>query len=70
MGEHRLWVFENTVLWNICWPKRGDVMRWWRRLHNEEFYDLFFSQDIIWCGETKKNVMVEHVACVWGERRG
>jgi len=45
--EHRLRVFENMVLWNIFWPKRDDVMGWWRRLYNEEFYDLS-SPNIIW----------------------
>jgi len=47
VGEHRLRMFENMVLWSIVWPKRDDVMEWWRRLHNVEFYDLSFSPDII-----------------------
>jgi hypothetical protein len=48
VAEHRLRVFENTVLWNIFWPKRDDGMGWWRRLHNEEFYGQSFSPDVIW----------------------
>ena len=40
MGEHRLRVFQNMMLWNISWPKRDDVTEWWKRVHNEEFYDL------------------------------
>jgi hypothetical protein len=34
-------VFENMVLWRICGPKRDDVMWEWRRLNNEELYDLY-----------------------------
>ena len=33
--EHRLRVFENGVLGIIFGPKRDEVTREWRRLHNE-----------------------------------
>jgi hypothetical protein len=33
--EHRLRVFENRVLRRIFGLKRDDVMRCWRKLHNE-----------------------------------
>jgi len=33
--EHRLRVFENLVL-RIFGPKRDEVTREWRKLHNEE----------------------------------
>jgi hypothetical protein len=39
--EHRLRVFENRVLRNIFGPKRDEVKGEWRRLHNEELYDLY-----------------------------
>jgi hypothetical protein len=39
--ECRLRGFENRVLRRIFGPKRDDVSRVWRRLHNEELYDLY-----------------------------
>jgi hypothetical protein len=44
--EHKLTVFENRVLEKLLWPKKeatGD----WRKLHNEELHDLYWSQNII-----------------------
>jgi hypothetical protein len=45
--ECRLRVFENRVLRRIFGPKRNDVTREWRKLHNEELYALYSIQDII-----------------------
>jgi hypothetical protein len=39
--KHRLRVFENRVLRRIFGPKREEVTGEWRKLHNEEFYDLY-----------------------------
>jgi len=36
-------VFENRVLRKISWLKKEDVTRDWRKLHNEELYDLYSS---------------------------
>jgi hypothetical protein len=33
--EHRLRVFENRVLRRIFGPKRDEVKREWRKMHNE-----------------------------------
>jgi hypothetical protein len=44
--EHRLRVFKNRVLRKIFRPKRGQRKKEWKRLHNERFYDLFFSPNI------------------------
>jgi len=33
--ERRLRMFENRVLWRIFGPKRHEVTREWRKLHNE-----------------------------------
>ena len=38
--EHELRVFEDRVLRKIFGPKGDEVMGEWRRLHNEEMYDL------------------------------
>jgi hypothetical protein len=36
-------VFGNRELDKIFGPKRDEVTREWRRLHNNELYDLYFS---------------------------
>jgi hypothetical protein len=40
-------VFGNRVLRKIFGPKRVEVIRWWRKLHNEELCDLYSSVSII-----------------------
>jgi hypothetical protein len=45
--EHRLRVFENSVLRRIFGPKRDEVTGEWRKLHNEELRDLYSSPSII-----------------------
>jgi hypothetical protein len=45
--ERSLRVFENRVLRRIFGPKRDDVTEEWRKLHNEELNDLYFSPNIL-----------------------
>jgi hypothetical protein len=45
--EHRLRVFENRMLRRIFGPKRDEVTGKWRKLHNEELYNVFSSPNII-----------------------
>jgi hypothetical protein len=40
-------VFENRVLRRIFGPKRDEVTGGWRKLHNEELHNLYFSPSII-----------------------
>jgi hypothetical protein len=40
-------VFENRVLRSIFGPKRDEVTGCWRKLHNEEFHNLYTSRSII-----------------------
>jgi len=46
--EFRLKVLENRVLRSIFGPKRDEVTREWRKLHNEELNDLYSSPIIVW----------------------
>jgi hypothetical protein len=44
--EHRQRVFENRVLWRIFGSKRDEVSGGWRKLHDEELHNLYFSPSI------------------------
>ena len=44
--ERRLRVFENRVL-RIFGPNRDEIIREWRKLHNEELNDLYSSPNIL-----------------------
>jgi hypothetical protein len=35
------------VLWRIFGPKREEVAGGWKRVHNEEFHNLYASPNII-----------------------
>jgi hypothetical protein len=39
--EQRLRVFENRALRKTFEPKRDEVIRKWRSIHNEELYDPY-----------------------------
>jgi hypothetical protein len=67
--ERRLKVFENRVLRRILGPKRGKVTGEWRKLNNEEHYNLYSSSNIIWVITLKRMRWVEHVAHL-EERKG
>ena len=67
--ECRLRVFENKVLRRIFGPKRDEVTKEWRTLHNEEFNDLYSSPNIVRVIKSRKMRWTGHVACM-GERRG
>jgi len=60
-------MFENRMLKRIFGPKRDEVIRQWRKLHNEELNDLDASPNIVWVIKSRMR-WVEHVACT-GERR-
>jgi hypothetical protein len=55
--EHRLGVFENRVLRGI-FGLTGE----WRKLHNEELRDLFFSRNIIRIMMSRRIRWTEYVA--------
>jgi len=47
LGEERLRTFTNMVLRKIFGPKRDEIKRVARRLHNEQLYDLYSSSYIM-----------------------
>ena len=67
--ERRLRVCENRVLRRIFGPKRDEVTREWRKLHNEELNELYSSPNIVRVMKSRKIRWAGHVACM-GERRG
>jgi hypothetical protein len=62
-------VFENRVLRRIFGPKRDEVTGEWRRIHNEELYDLYSSPNIIRVIKSRRMRWAGHIACM-GEGRG
>jgi hypothetical protein len=76
--EQRLRVFENRVLRKIFGPKRDEATGEWRRLHNEEFNDLYSSPNTIRIIKLRRMRWAGHVECMgekvhtgfwWGDLR-
>ena len=55
-------MFENRVLRKVFGPKRDEVTGEWRRLHNEELYDLYSSPCIARVIKSSRMRRVGHVA--------
>jgi hypothetical protein len=57
------------VLRRIFGPKRDEVTGEWRKLHNEEFHDLYSSPNIVRLIKSRRMRWAGHVARM-GEERG
>jgi len=55
-------VLESRVLRRIFGPKRDEVTGKWRRLHNEELYDLYCSPNIFQVIKTRRMRWAGYVA--------
>jgi hypothetical protein len=66
--EHRLRVFENTVLRKIFGPKREEDGSW-RKLHNDELHDLYSLPNVVRVFKSRRMRWAGHVACM-GKGRG
>jgi len=66
--ERRFRVFENRVLRRIFGPKREEVTREWRKLH-EELNDLYSSHNMVRVIKSRRMRWAGHVVPI-GERRG
>jgi hypothetical protein len=66
--ERRLRMSENRVLRGIFGPKRDEVTGVWRKLHNEELHDLYYSPNVQVI-KSRRMRRAGHVAQM-GEERG
>jgi hypothetical protein len=66
--EHRLRMFENRVLRGIFGAKRDEVTGEWKKLHNQELNDLYYSRNII--RVTKSRMRWTGIVTCIGDRIG
>ena len=54
-------MLENSVLRRIFGPKRDEVTNEWRKIHNEELYDLYSAPIMVWVVKSRRMRWVGHV---------
>jgi hypothetical protein len=62
-------VFENRVLRRVFGPRREEVTGKWRKLHNEEFNDLYSLPNIVRVVKSRRIRWAGHVARIGGGER-
>jgi hypothetical protein len=60
--ERRLREFEQRVLRKKFGPRRDEVTGEWRKVHNEEFIDLYSSPNIVRVIKSRRMRWARHVA--------
>jgi len=60
--KRRVRVFENRVLRKMFGSKRDNITGDWRKLHNGELYDLYYSRNIIQAIKSKIMRWAGHAA--------
>jgi len=60
--ERKLRVFVNMMFRRIFLPRKDEVRREWRRLHNEELCDLYTSPNFVRVIKLKRMRLAGHVA--------
>jgi hypothetical protein len=63
--KHRLRTFNSKVLRKMFRPKRNQLKRDWKRMHNEEFHNFHSSLNIIWITKSRRTRRTVHWH-VWG----
>ena len=63
-------VVENVLLRRVFGPKMDEITGEWRKLHNEEFSDLYSLLNIVRVVKSRRMRWVGHVARMGGEGRG
>jgi hypothetical protein len=66
--EHRLRVFEKRVLRRMFGPKRDEMVGDWRKLHNEELHNFYFSPNITRMIKLRRMICGQGMYHVWGRR--
>jgi hypothetical protein len=64
--EHRLRVFENSVLKRIFGPEREEDGSW-RKLHNDEVHSLYSSSNIVRAIKSRRMRWAGHMVRMGGE---
>ena len=54
--------FENRVLRGVFGPKRDEVTGEWKKIHNEELWDLYSLPNIVRVVKSRKMRWAGHVA--------
>jgi hypothetical protein len=60
--RQRLKAFKKRVLWRIFGRKRDTMVEDWRKLHNEEIYNMWSSRNIIRMATSRRMRLARHVA--------